>query len=50
MGFGGALLFTVEFDDFIGTCGCEKFPILNAVNRQFGRGRRGTPDQECKFF
>ena len=47
-GFGGALIFTMEYDDFLNKCNCEEFPILSSVNRQFGM--LDTPDPKCKFF
>ena len=47
-GFGGALIFTMEYDDFLNKCNCEEFPILSSVNRQFGR--LDTLDPKCKFF
>ena len=29
---GGWFLWELSFDDFRGTCGSEKFPLLNALN------------------
>ena len=46
-GFGGALIFTTEFDDFQNLCGCEEFPLLRAVNRQFGRINSPDPNSNC---
>ena len=48
MGFGGAVIFTTEFDDYKNECGCEDFPLLRAVNRQFGR--INSPDPKCRFY
>ncbi|XP_033213857.1 chitotriosidase-1-like [Belonocnema kinseyi] len=34
---GGAVIWTVDEDDFEGKCGGEKFPLLKALNRALGR-------------
>jgi chitinase len=31
-GLGGAMIWSVETDDFLGVCGDEKFPLLVAIN------------------
>lgn len=37
MGFGGAVAWTVDLDDFSNRCCLEPFPLLRALNRVLGR-------------
>merc|ERR1712088_1000626 len=32
-GFGGAMIWALDLDDFNNECGCEKYPLLKTINR-----------------
>ena len=34
-GFGGALVFVLDYDDWTNECNCEQYPLLKSINRQF---------------
>jgi chitinase len=42
MGFGGAMAWTVDLDDFNNLCCREPFPLLRTINRILG----SVPEQE----
>jgi len=42
MGFGGAMAWTVDLDDFNNLCCREPFPLLRTINRELG----SLPEQE----
>jgi len=42
MGFGGAMAWTVDLDDFTNLCCREPFPLLRTINRELG----SLPEQE----
>lgn len=42
MGFGGAMAWTVDLDDFNNLCCREPFPLLRTINRILGN----LPEQE----
>lgn len=33
MGIGGGMIWALDLDDFRDRCGCEKYPLLKAINR-----------------
>lgn len=37
MGFGGAMVYTLDLDDFENRCCRETFPLLRTINRVLGR-------------
>ncbi|XP_008545430.1 probable chitinase 10 [Microplitis demolitor] len=42
-GFGGAMAWTVDLDDFTNRCCVEPFPLLRSLNRALGRLLDSTP-------
>lgn len=41
LGIGGAMVWSIETDDFHGICHDEDFPLLRAINKALGRSSNG---------
>lgn len=46
MHLGGGVLLALDYDDFEGSCGCGKYPLITALNQEM-RAIGGTPVQNC---
>jgi len=46
-GFGGAMIWALDLDDFRNRCGCEPHPLLRTINRVL-RGY-SVPDPNCSI-
>lgn len=46
-GLGGASVFTLDYDDWENVCGCGPFPLLNEINRAFGRSTSNDSIEDC---
>ena len=44
-GFGGAMVWALDLDDYSGMCGCEQYPLLKTVNRVLRD--YPVPDPQC---
>ena len=43
-GYGGAMIWALDLDDFNNVCGCEKYPLLKTINRVLRNyGGKGMP-------
>lgn len=45
MGLGGAMVWSLDFDDYDNKCNCESFPLIKAVNRVLRN--YAEPDPRC---
>ena len=44
-GYGGAMIWALDLDDFNNVCGCEKYPLLKTINRVLRNyGGKGRPE------
>ncbi|VDM93337.1 unnamed protein product [Onchocerca ochengi] len=49
-GYGGAFMWSLDFDDFRGTdCGKGSYPLLNAINREF-ENEITDVTEECRHY
>lgn len=46
-GFGGAVAWTIDLDDFNNRCCTGSFPLLNSLNEALGRIAAGPPQGDC---
>ncbi len=44
-GYGGAMIWALDLDDFNNVCGCEKHPLLRTINRVLRN--HPSPDPKC---
>merc|ERR1712117_391912 len=44
-GYGGAMIWALDLDDFNNECGCEKYPLLKPINRVLRQ--TGGSDPKC---
>ncbi len=44
-GYGGAMIWALDLDDFNNVCGCEKYPLLKTINRVLRS--HPSPDLKC---
>ena len=44
-GFGGAMIWALDLDDFANRCGCENYPLLRTINRVLRN--YSLPDPVC---
>jgi len=47
MGLAGAMIWTLDDDDFKNTCGCEPHPLLRTINRVLRS--YPSPDPQCSL-
>lgn len=47
LGLGGGMVWSLDFDDFMNTCGCGKYPLLKTMNKELRGIAVGSNLENC---